>query len=91
MSAATTPPLAFEGTVWQVDPVGRDVVVRAGDCVRTFHVPPEGAVFVSGEPVRLRLLQPHDRVEVVYRQEGERAVASSLRVHLLSSTGQPFN
>jgi hypothetical protein len=88
---STTPPLAFEGTVWQVDLAGRDVVVRAGDCVRTFQVPPDCVVFVSGEPVKLRLLQPHDRVEVVYRQQGEVAVASSLRVHWLPPPGQQLN
>jgi len=67
-----------EGTVHQIDLLNREIVVLVGDVLLRFDVPPGCEVYLAGERVKLRLLQPSDRVRVTYAQRGESPVASSI-------------
>ena len=77
-----------EGVVQQIDLLNREVVVLACGAARRFDVPPDCAVYLSGERVKLRLLQARDRVRVVYAERGEALVASSLRVGWFAAAGE---
>jgi hypothetical protein len=63
------------GVVHHVDTVNREMAVVAGRELRTFDVPVGCAITLHGERVRLRLVQPWDRVRVRYEERGPRAVA----------------
>ncbi len=69
-----------EGTVRQVDRVAREVGVEVGGTVLVFDVPPDCTILLNGQPVRLRLLLPKDRVEVDYSQGPDLPVAHAIRV-----------
>lgn len=66
----TTPQMA-EGLLQKVDLVNRVVTLARTEDALTFDVPPTCEVLLNGERVKLRLLQPRDRLSVTYcRQPG---------------------
>jgi hypothetical protein len=69
-----------EGIVQHVDRLTREVGVQVGGTLLVFDVPADCAIHLNGERVRLRLLLPRDRVEVVYSPGSDRLVAHSIRV-----------
>jgi hypothetical protein len=66
------PTQLVEGTLQRVDTVCREVIVRVDGRWMCFDVPTECAIFLNRERVKLRLLQPTDRVRVAYRDEDGR-------------------
>lgn len=58
----------IDGVVQRVDPVGREVDVRVGDTTVSFDVRPDCAISLRGERVKLRIIQPRDRVRVAYAE-----------------------
>jgi hypothetical protein len=60
-------PLAdAQGLACRVDSVLREVTVLVGGERVVFDVPPECRVTLRGEPVKLRLVQPGDRLQIAY-------------------------
>jgi hypothetical protein len=77
---ACRPAASTEGIVGRVDSVGRELDVHvAGTAVR-FDVPPGCLVTLRGERVKLRLLQPRDRVRVAYTEAHGRQIAEVIEV-----------
>jgi hypothetical protein len=59
----------IQGTLQRIDIVCREVVVRIDGAWMCFDVPSDCAIFLNRERVKLRLLQPTDRVRVAYNDE----------------------
>jgi hypothetical protein len=68
------------GTIQEVDVLGRELCVLVDGSPEHFAVPLGCAVWLHGERVKLRLLQPQDPVEVVYSPAGGRNEAHCVRV-----------
>jgi hypothetical protein len=79
-SNRTAPELRSEGTVCRVDTINRELAVRAGAAQVVFDVPPGCPITLNGERVKLRLIQPHDRVEVHYVRARGLRVARAITV-----------
>ncbi|QEL17508.1 hypothetical protein [Limnoglobus roseus] len=69
-----------EGTVRRVDPVGRVVEVRVGGVTINFDVRPDCVITLRGERVKLRMLEPRDRVRVTYTEYQGTRVADAVEV-----------
>jgi hypothetical protein len=54
------------GVVLDVDAVARELTLLAGGQLLELYVPPDCEVRLNGELVRLRLIQPSDRLRVSY-------------------------
>ena len=67
----------------------RDLIVFTGTEVEVFDVPPDCPVFLHGERIKLRLLQPQDLVSIVFSRRENRQVAQRVVVepNRLSLTG----
>jgi hypothetical protein len=63
-------PKVTEGVVREVDLIGRIVTVDGKCRSVAFAVSPGCEVLLNGERVKLRMLQPRDRVRVAYRDGG---------------------
>jgi hypothetical protein len=74
------PVLYADGVVRRVDPVGRELHLVVASTPITFDVGPECAVTLRGERVKLRLIQPRDRVRVAYTREPGVLVAAAVEV-----------
>lgn len=72
--------LHADGIVRRVDPVGRDLEVVVAGTPVTFDVGPECAVTLRGERVKLRMVQPRDRVRVAYTDGPATLVATVVDV-----------
>lgn len=93
--------LVSVGIVHRVDTVNREVAVFVNGERLTFDVPVGCAVVLHGERVKLRMVQPRDRVQITYVNRGVLRVALAIEVHLdqiggrmaraLSCVGQPAN
>jgi hypothetical protein len=55
-----------EGVIQRVDPVARELAALVGGSLVNIYVPPDCAVLLRGERVKLRMVQPRDRVRVAY-------------------------
>jgi hypothetical protein len=75
LDTAHTPQL-LEGTVRRVDAASREMEVHAA----RFDVPPGCPILLRGERVKLRLIQPRDRVRVRYAEVQDRRVAEAIEV-----------
>jgi hypothetical protein len=74
------PLLEAEALVHRVDPVTREVAVLVGGALVTIYVPPDCGVFLHAERVKLRLVQPGDRVRVTYTEHGDSLIAREIEV-----------
>lgn len=73
-SGTCRPITRINGVVHRVDPVCREVELHAGTAIISLDVPPDCVISLRGERVKLRLLQPRDRVCVSYKEtQGNRA------------------
>lgn len=70
--------LRLHGFVEQIDLINREVELVAEPARHVVHVPSDCEVFLHGERVKLRMLQPGDRVEVACRAEAGALIASRL-------------
>ena len=73
------------GIVQSVDLVGRDMTVLLQTGVEVFDIPPDCAILLHGEQVKLRMVQPRDHVWITFTRASERLVAEKLEVQ--SDTG----
>jgi hypothetical protein len=74
------PSVHIDGVVRRVDPVSREVEVHAGDTTISIDVRPDCVITLRGERVKLRLIQPRDRVRVVYTEYQGARVADAVEV-----------
>jgi hypothetical protein len=84
-SANTTsrPIIAAErarGAVKRVDTVEREITVLLPTGLTVFDVPSDCRVLLRGEPIKLRLIQPRDRVEISFIDCQGRLTARMLEV-----------
>ena len=68
------------GVVHRVDTVNRELTVFVNDGLLTFDVPVGCAVILHGELVKLRMVQPQDRVKITYASHGGLQVARTMEV-----------
>ena len=61
-------PLLADGVVRRVDPVGREMDVHVAGTSVSFDVRPDCVITLRGERIKLRLVQPRDRVRVAFRK-----------------------
>lgn len=86
ISGVSTSPQVAEGPIQAIDLVSRTVAVLLHeDGFLIFDVPPHCEVRLNGERVKLRLLQPGDRVQIVFCRKRGILTAMSLNV----TTRQP--
>ena len=91
--------LVSVGVVHRVDTVNREVAVFVDGELLIFDVPVGCTVVLHGEPVKLRMVQPRDRVQITYASRGALRLALAIEVQLdqiggrlaraLSCAGQP--
>lgn len=68
------------GVVHRVDTVNRELTVFVNGVLLTFDVPVGCAVILHGELVKLRMVQPRDRVKITYASRGGLQVARTIEV-----------
>lgn len=68
------------GIIQDVDLVGRELNVRLLTGEAKFDVPPNCPVWLHGERIKLRLVQPGDRVAIQFAKRSERLVVERLDV-----------
>lgn len=74
------PIVHIDGVVRRVDPVSREVEVHVGGAPVSFDVRPDCVITLRGERVKLRLIQPRDRVRVAYTESRGTRVADAIEV-----------
>lgn len=74
------PTLLIDGTVSRVDIIGRELDVYAPEVAIRLDVPPNCPITLRGERVKLRLIQPRDRVRVMYTAARGRYIADTIEV-----------
>jgi hypothetical protein len=85
ISSDCRPIVHLDGVVRRVDSVSREVEVHAGGAAVSFDVRPDCVITLRGERVKLRLIQPRDRVRVTYTERQGTRVADAVEVR----TGGP--
>ena len=70
----------LDGILEQLDLPSRTAQIRKGERALAFDLPLSCDVLLRGERVKLRMLQPSDRVTVRYRSAAGRHVASLIEV-----------
>lgn len=70
----------MDGIVRRVDPVGREVVVHVAGATVSLDVRSDCAITLRGERIKLRLLQPRDRVRVKYTERSGTRVADAIEI-----------
>lgn len=78
-----------EGTVQHLDTVGREIVVLLATRLVVFDVACECAILLRGEPIKLRVIQPGDRVRVTFVDGQGSKIAQMLEVPPNSSFAAP--
>jgi hypothetical protein len=83
--------LEAEAVIHRVDPVNRELAALVEGVLVTIYVPPACDVILRGERIKLRMVQPRDRVRVAYTEVAGSLVARAIEVqpgHLTSSLSQ---
>jgi hypothetical protein len=70
----------IDGIVRRVDPVRREVEVHGAGLPVRLDVRPDCVITLRGERVKLRLIQPRDRVRVKYTERSGARVADTIEV-----------
>ncbi|HEY8505614.1 MAG TPA: hypothetical protein VIL46_13600 [Gemmataceae bacterium] len=73
--------LDHEAVIHRVDTVNRELTALVGTVLVKVYVPPDCAVVLRGEPVKLRMVQAGDRVRLRYAARDGSLVAQRLEVH----------
>jgi len=76
-STETAPDVAH-GVVQRINLIEREVTVRQESGSVTYSVSPGCEVLLNGERVKLRMLQPRDRVRVAFRRRTDGKTALSV-------------
>jgi hypothetical protein len=74
------PIVHIDGVVRRVDPVGREVEVHVAGATVSFDIRPDCVITLRGERVKLRMIQPRDRVRVTYTERQGARVADAVEV-----------
>jgi hypothetical protein len=74
------PVLEAEAIVCRVDPVNRELAALIEGVPVTMYVPPDCEVILRGERVKLRMVQPRDRVRVAYTELADSLVTRAVEV-----------
>lgn len=69
-----------EAVIHRVDPVNRELVAVVQGAAMTIYVPPDCGVVLRGERVKLRMVQPGDRLRVAYSELADSLVAHEIEV-----------
>lgn len=77
--------LEAEAVIRRVDPINRELAALVNGALVTIYVPPACDVMLRGERIKLRMVQPRDRVRVTYTQYADSLIASAIEVQ----TGRP--
>jgi hypothetical protein len=86
MSATSSFPMPLpasqcaEGVVQRLDTVDRELVVLLPTGLAVFDVPSSCAIFLRGESVKFRVIQPGDRVRVTFINSQGLKIAQMLEV-----------
>jgi hypothetical protein len=72
--------LEAEAIVRRVDPINRELAAQVDGVLVTIYVPPACAVMLRGERIKLRMVQPRDRVRVTCSQYADSITASTIQV-----------
>jgi hypothetical protein len=76
------------GVVHRVDTVNRELTVIVNGELLTFDVPVGCQVILHGEPVKLRIVQPQDRVKITHASCAGLRVARTIAVQPDEITGR---
>jgi len=74
----------LQGFVQSVNLLDRDLIISTGTEATVVDVPPDCPVFLHGERIKLRLLQPRDVVSIAFVRRDERLVAQKVEVGLVA-------
>ena len=74
------PALEAEAVVHRVDPVNRELAVFVDGVLVNLDVPSDCAITLRGERVKLRMVQPGDRVRVTYAERAGPLIARAIDV-----------
>ena len=69
-----------DGVVRRVDPVGRELDVHVAGTSVSFDIRPDCVITLRGERVKLRLVQPLDRVRVAFTEWRGVRIADAVEV-----------
>jgi hypothetical protein len=69
-----------EAVVQRVDSINRELAALVDGVLVTIYVPPACDVMLRGERIKLRMVQPRDRVRVTYTPFANSMVASAIEV-----------
>ena len=69
-----------QGSVQRVDTVGREIIVLLPTGLAVFDVPCDCSILLRGEPVKLRVIQPGDQVQIAFCHRQGMLVAQRLDV-----------
>ena len=72
--------LEAEAVIRRVDPVNRELAALVEGVLVTIDVPPACEVILRGERIKLRMVQPRDRVRVTYTEFDNSLVARAIEV-----------
>lgn len=74
------PALEADAIVHRVDAINRELAALVDGVLVTIYVPPACDVMLRGERIKLRMVQPRDRVRVTYTQYANSMIASAIEV-----------
>jgi hypothetical protein len=82
MGSPTSRPSAREAraVIHRVDPVNRELTALVDGSAVCVYVPPDCDILLRGERIKLRLVQPRDRIRLVYAPGAEAVVARRIEV-----------
>ena len=72
--------LEAEAVIHRVDPVSRELAALVEGVLMTIYAPPACDVILRGERIKLRMVQPRDRVRVTYTEFANSIVARAIEV-----------
>lgn len=70
----------IDGIVRWVDPIGREMEVQVEGGPVSLDVRPDCVISLRGERIKLRLIQPRDRVRVKYTEHCSARIADTIEV-----------
>ncbi len=83
------PTLEAEAVVHRVDPVNRELAALVEGVLVSIYVPPGCEVVLRGERVKLRMVQPGDRVRVTCAELDGSLLARAIEVEPGHAGGTP--
>lgn len=68
------------GIVQMVDLVAREMRILLHTGMDVFDIPPNCPIYLHGEQVKLRMIQPRDKVRITFKRMPERLVIEKLEI-----------